>query len=82
MRGTISNNSLSLSISYLLGFVERVPLVDVVLAVDDPEDLVVGVDDAAGVVGLLPHDGGVGQVELVVPCLAGPGYHSVSNFAQ
>ena len=50
---------------YLLSSVQGVPLVDVVLAVDHPEDLVVRVYDAAGVVRLLPvRDGGVAQVEI------------------
>jgi len=45
----------------LLGFIQSVSLVDIVLAVDDPEYLVVRVDDAACVVSLLPgtEDGGV-----------------------
>ena len=57
---------------YLFRTVESHPLVDVVLAVDDPEYLVVGVDDAARVVSLLPHDRGVGQVQLVMPRQSGP----------
>ena len=48
-----------LSNTYFLGSVECVPLIDVVLTVDNPEYLVVGVDDAAAVVRLLPHDGGI-----------------------
>ena len=59
--------SIYLSVSHLLSSVQGIPLVDVVLAVDHPEDLVVGVDDAARVVGLLPVcDGGVAQVKLIV----------------
>ena len=57
----------SISLSHLLGSVEGVPLVDVVVAVDHPEDFVVGVDDAARIVGLLPvRVGGVAQVKLIV----------------
>ena len=76
-----SRLAISFSLSYLLSFVERVPLVDVVLAVDDPQYLVVGVDDAAGVVCLLPwrEDGGVRQVELVVSCQTRPGESEVRN---
>ena len=56
-----------LFLTHLLRSVQGVPLVNVVLAVDHPEDLVVGVDDAAGVVGLLPVcDGGVAQIKLVM----------------
>ena len=59
-------------LTHLLGSVQGVPLVNVVLAVDHPEDLVVCVDDAAGVVGLLPVcDGGVAQVKLVMTVQAG-----------
>ena len=55
------------SLSHLLGSVQGVPLVNVVLAVDNPEDLVVSVDDAARIVGLLPVcDGGVAQIKLVM----------------
>ena len=44
---------------YLFSSIQGIPLVDIVLTVDHPEDLVVGVDDAARVVRLLPHDRGI-----------------------
>ena len=58
---TISSQRSLPSLTYLLGFIQSVSLVDIVLAVDDPEYLVVRVDDAACVVSLLPgtEDGGV-----------------------
>ena len=56
----------SISLSHLLGSVEGVPLVDVVVAVDHPEDYVVGVDDAARIVCLPVRVGGVAQVKLIV----------------
>ena len=46
-----------MSNTYFLGSVECVSLIDVVLTVDDPKYLIVGIDDAAAVVGFLPHDG-------------------------
>ena len=58
---------ISISLTHLLGSVQGVPLVNVVLAVDNPEDLVVSVDDAARIVRLLPVcDGGVAQIKLVM----------------
>ena len=58
---------ISISLTHLLGSVQGVPLVNVVLAVDNPEDLVVSVDDAARIVRLLPVcDGRVAQIKLVM----------------
>ena len=57
---------------YLLGSVEGISLVNIVFTVDHPEYLEVLLDDAAGVVALLPHDAGVRQVQTLVTSVARP----------